>query len=61
MDLQDHEYYVIEGWRLKQLKALEKRLYAEKPLTSDERRDYANWLNQSFFEGLEGPVDLKEL
>ena len=44
------EDYQVEGRLLNHLDRLRARLYTEAPLTLDERRDWANWLDQVFLE-----------
>jgi hypothetical protein len=36
---------ILDVWAYRKLKEIEKRLYAEKPLSGDERRDLANTMN----------------
>ena len=38
-------YYVIEPETLERLRAVERRLYEDRPLSADARRDLANTLN----------------
>lgn len=60
---QDDKYYLVSEKYIDKIKDLEKLLYRHdsKRISADESRDYANWLNQVFFERIEGPVTLDEL
>lgn len=40
-----HRTYLVDGETLTKLRAVERRLYDDKPLSGDQRRDLANTLN----------------
>lgn len=52
------EYYSVDGALLLSLIDLSSRLYAPEPLSGDERRDIANFLNAAITQGqrVEGPI-----
>jgi hypothetical protein len=41
----NHETYYIEAEQLARLRAIERRLYDDRPLDGDQRRDLANAMN----------------
>jgi hypothetical protein len=54
----EDEYYSVDGRLLLALVELSKRLYSQAPLSGDERRDMANFLDAAVTQGqrVEGPL-----
>lgn len=52
------EFYAVDGGLLLALIEMSKRLYAPTPLSGDERRDMANFLDATITRGqrVEGPI-----
>lgn len=57
---EEDQFYSVDGRLLLALIEMSKRLYSPEPLSGDERRDMANFLDAAITLGqrVEGPIDL---